>query len=141
MPGSVPAIPLARAQRRSSRLVDRHPSFDAATCQQYPWGQNQILSASGGHRVERITVGAGKTMPAHLHEHRCEHWTVLDGEGEVTLDGDALVISSGDSLYVPAGSVHGLKAGPEGDVVFVAVLFGDTVCDADDRIDAVVTGG
>ena len=140
MPGSVPAIPLARAPRTSSRLVDRHPAFDAEICERHAWGHSEVLSASGGHRVERITVQAGKTMPAHLHEHRSEHWTVLNGEGEVVLDGDVLIVSPDDSLYVPAGSVHGLKAGKGSDVVFVAVLFGDTVCDADDRIEAVAAG-
>ena len=134
MAGHVPAIPLERLPQVSSRLVDRHPSIEPQSVNVHTWGETRVLSHSGGHRVERISVKAGKSMPLHYHNHRSEHWTVLEGEGEVTLGDDVLIVSPDDSLYVPAGAVHGVKAGAGGTLVFVAVHFGDTVDDAEDFI-------
>jgi mannose-6-phosphate isomerase-like protein (cupin superfamily) len=136
MPGHIPAIALKREPSQASRLVDRHPGADALVSTRHDWGETQVLSLSGGHRVERITVRAGDVMPAHYHHHRSEHWTVMNGEAEVMLGDDVLVVSPDDSLYVPAGVVHGVKAGAGACVELVAVHFGDTVSDDDDMISA-----
>ena len=136
MPGHIPAIALDRQPSRSSRLVDRHPVAENLVTHRHDWGETQVLSLSGGHRVERITVHAGSTMPTHYHHHRSEHWTIMKGEAEVMLGDDVLVVSPDDSLYVPAGVVHGVKAGADGIVELVAVHFGDTVSDDDDMITA-----
>lgn len=134
MPGSVPAISLARERSQATRLADRHVPFQPAAPARHAWGEAHVLSESDGHRVERIEVRAGKTMPAHLHNHRSEHWTVLEGEAEVVLGDDVLIVSPDDSLYVPAGTTHGVTADARSKLVFVAVHFGDAVCDAEDHI-------
>jgi mannose-6-phosphate isomerase-like protein (cupin superfamily) len=136
MPGHIPAIALDQQPSRSSRLVDRHPVAEKLVTHRHDWGETQVLSLSGGHRVERITVHAGGTMPTHYHHHRSEHWTIMKGEAEVMLGDDVLVVSPDDSLYVPAGVVHGVKAGADGILELVAVHFGDTVSDDDDMITA-----
>jgi mannose-6-phosphate isomerase-like protein (cupin superfamily) len=139
MAGIVPVVPLARLAPRShsARLADYHPvprNGAEKPCLQHGWGSVSVLSGGGGHRVERIEVKAGESMPAHYHRHRSEHWTVVSGEAEVMLGDDVLIASPDDSLYIPAGVVHGLKAGRDSDVALVAVHFGDIVSDDDDLI-------
>lgn len=137
MAGIVPVVPLARLAHRpfSARLADYHPAPRGEAerlCLQHGWGSVCVLSQGGGHRVERIEVKAGQSMPAHFHRHRSEHWTVVSGEAEVMLGDDVLIASPDDSLYIPAGVAHGLKAGEGSDVALVAVHFGDVVSDDDD---------
>jgi len=79
-------------------------------------------------------VKRGKELPAHYHQHRSEHWTIVEGEAEVLLGDDVLIVAPDDSLYIPAGTVHGLKPAADGSVKVVVVHFGDTVSDADDMV-------
>ena len=138
MAGIVPVVPLARLepkQHQAARLVDHHPcveEFSEQVRQSHRWGDVCVLSHGGGHRVERIEVRAGQSMPGHFHNHRSEHWTIVSGEAEVMLGDDVLIATADDSLYIPAGTVHGLKAGTSGDVSLVAVHFGDRVSDDED---------
>ncbi|MGI9513409.1 MAG: phosphomannose isomerase type II C-terminal cupin domain [Anderseniella sp.] len=136
MTGIVPEIPSKPKSGTVSRLVDHHPDTVMSKPKRHPWGSIEVLSCSGGHRIERISVKRGKQLPAHYHKHRSEHWTIVAGEAEVVLGDDVLIVAPDDSLYIPAGTVHGLKTAGDSDVQVVAVHFGDTVSDADDMVKA-----
>ncbi len=136
MPGIVPEIPVIQKPDAVSRLVDHHPDTRSSKPSRYGWGSIEVLSCSGGHRIERIAVKRGKELPAHYHQHRSEHWTIVEGEAEVLLGDDVLIVAPDDSLYVPAGTVHGLKSAGDKAVKIVAVHFGDTVSDSDDMFNA-----
>jgi mannose-6-phosphate isomerase-like protein (cupin superfamily) len=137
MPGIVPAIPLALDPKPGSRLVDHFPEDAAAQPRHHNWGSVETLSCSGGHRIERIVIKAGKELPAHYHKFRSEHWTVVEGEAEAMLGDDVLIVSPDHSLYIPAGVVHGARASNVAAVKMVAVHYGETVSDADDMFAAV----
>jgi mannose-6-phosphate isomerase-like protein (cupin superfamily) len=136
MPGIVPAIPLGREPDPKARLVDHYPDSANAKPRHHGWGKVEVLSCSGGHRVERISVKNGKQLLPHYHKFRSEHWTIVEGEAEVVLGDDVLIVAPDDSLYIPAGTVHGLKPLDGQGIKIVAVHFGDTVSDADDMFDA-----
>ncbi len=136
MPGIVPAIPRACAPDPAARLVDHYPDDTSSAHKRYSWGSIEVLSSSAGHRIERIAVNKGKSLPAHFHKHRSEHWTVVDGEAEVLLGDDVLIVAPDDSLYVPVGIVHAIKPAEGMMVKIIAVHFGDVVSDSDDMFDA-----
>ncbi|WP_337660014.1 phosphomannose isomerase type II C-terminal cupin domain [Anderseniella sp. Alg231-50] len=136
MAGIVPEIPIKQKPEAGSRLVDHHPDTATAKPKRHRWGSVEVMSCSGGHRIERISVKRGKELPAHYHDHRSEHWTIVEGEAEVQLGDDVLIVAPDDSLYIPAGTVHGLKTAGDCGVKIVAVHFGDTVSDADDMVKA-----
>jgi len=136
MAGIVPEIPVTQKSDTVSRLVDHHPDTANTKPKHHGWGNVEVLSSSGGHRIERIAVKRGKELPAHYHQHRSEHWTIVEGEAEVLLGDDVLIVAPDDSLYIPAGTVHGLKTAGDRAVKIVAVHFGDTVSDSDDMFNA-----
>lgn len=136
MPGIVPAIALAREPDAAPRLVDHYPEAASARARKFAWGTVEVLSLSGGHRVERICVKRGKALPLHYHKFRSEHWTVVEGEGEVVVGDDVLLVASDDSLYIPADVAHSLRPVDGQSIRIVAVHFGDTVSDADDMYEA-----
>lgn len=136
MTGIVPEIPITQKPHAVSRLVDHHPDRKSSKPTRHKWGNVEVLSCSGGHRIERIVVKRARELPAHYHQQRSEHWTIVEGEAEVLLGDDVLIVAPDDSLYIPAGTVHGLKAAGNQAVKLVAVHFGDTVSDSDDLFKA-----
>ena len=51
-----------------------------------PWGEYEILAEVPSFKVKTITVDVGQRLSYQRHQHRSEHWYVVDGTGLVTLD-------------------------------------------------------
>ena len=74
-----------------------------------PWGNFEILSEDDGYKVKKILVNPGAALSLQSHEHRSEHWVVVEGSAKVSVDGVEKSLSVGESIYVPVGSVHRLE--------------------------------
>jgi mannose-6-phosphate isomerase len=91
-----------------------------------PWGSFDVLADGAAHwKVKYLTVLPGKRLSYQSHEHRSEHWTIVQGTAEVLLDGATHVLGVGDSIDVPVRAKH--RIGNPGDepMVFVEVQLGD----------------
>ena len=42
------------------------------------------------------------------HQHRAEHWVVVNGVAEVTKDEETFILNENESVYLPPLSVHRL---------------------------------
>ena len=73
-----------------------------------PWGSWTLLLQSVGFKVKSIDVLPGKRLSLQSHEHRSEHWVVVEGEALVETDGETFTVASGESAYLPVGTVHRL---------------------------------
>ena len=51
-----------------------------------PWGDYQVLEARPGVKIKLIRVKPGGKTSLQRHQHRKEHWTVVDGVMTVTVD-------------------------------------------------------
>ncbi len=90
-----------------------------------PWGYYQVLSDLPDHKVKRITVYPGKRLSLQRHQHRREHWTIVQGTAQVTRDSQQIVIKAGESVDIPLGAIHRvLNPGAES-LVFIEVQMGD----------------
>ena len=71
------------------------------------WGFDEVLSNAETYKVKKLTIAPGHRISLQSHEHRSEHWLLLEGEGLITI-GDALpyILKVGDTEYVPAKTVH-----------------------------------
>ena len=70
------------------------------------------------------TIQPGQKIPAHIHPHGQDTWTILTGKGEYYLDiaGTTQPIASGDVVIAHPGCVHGvLNAGDE-PLIFISVV-------------------
>ena len=103
-----------------------------------PWGRwEEYINEAGapgeeGYRVKRIIVTPGSRLSLQSHQHRSEHWVVVQGEGLLTL-GDSVEeaeerpVAPGDTAFIPQGAVHRI-ANPEGradDLIFIETQRGD----------------
>jgi mannose-1-phosphate guanylyltransferase / mannose-6-phosphate isomerase len=58
------------------------------------------------------------------HDHRAEHWFVVQGVAEVTLDGVARLLHENESIYVPVGATHRLGNSGRVDLELIEVRTG-----------------
>ena len=95
-----------------------------------PWGRWEEYLNEPGYRVKRIIVHPGKRLSLQKHEHRDEHWVIVQGEGQFTLDDDVTPIAAGDRLHIPREGVHRIENDGDEPLVFIETQLG--VCREDD---------
>ncbi len=63
-------------------------------------------------------------IPAHIHPHGQDTWTILAGQGEYYLDrlGVTTSIATGDVVIAPTGSIHGVFNNGEEPLMFISVV-------------------
>nr|MCR4928616.1 NTP transferase domain-containing protein [Lachnospiraceae bacterium] len=52
-----------------------------------PWGTYELLVDTPHYRVKHVVIQPGKTIYAHKHEFRSEHWTIVSGTAFIELEG------------------------------------------------------
>lgn len=74
-----------------------------------PWGWFETLVLGPRFRVKRIVVHPGARLSLQSHNHRAEHWIVVEGTARVTVAGSEQLVSENQSVYVPLGAAHRLE--------------------------------
>lgn len=81
-----------------------------------PWGVYYVLEDKPSYKVKKIIVEAGQRLSLQSHEHRSEHWVVVDGTATVLIrrkeDPDYIgqqILEANQSCYIPKGNVHRLS--------------------------------
>ena len=74
-----------------------------------PWGWFESLALGDRFQVKRICVKPGSSLSLQSHNHRSEHWVVVEGRAKVTVDQEVQILSEGQSIYVPLGVIHRLE--------------------------------
>ncbi len=73
-----------------------------------PWGSSKNILSSKDFRVNELLVTPGKEISLQRHNHRAEHWVVVEGTAKVRCDDNEFLVRENESTYVPAGSLHKL---------------------------------
>ena len=71
-----------------------------------PWGSYDSVESGPNYKVKRITVNPAARLSLQRHQHRAEHWVVVEGQAKVHLDGQDYVLKANDSIYIPKGALH-----------------------------------
>ena len=74
-----------------------------------PWGYYTVLAQGNGFLTKMIHVNPGQKLSLQSHNHRSEHWVVLEGMAKVVLEGKELVLSPGHSVDIPVKAIHSLQ--------------------------------
>jgi mannose-1-phosphate guanylyltransferase len=85
-----------------------HPTHREFPTVRRPWGSYTILDEQSGFKVKRIEVLPGASLSLQSHQHRHEHWVVVDGIAQVTLDEKIVELKTNQSIYIQAGAKHRL---------------------------------
>ena len=74
-----------------------------------PWGSFTVLEDGAHHKIKRLEIKPGAGISLQMHEHRSEHWVVVEGEARVTRDEQVVILGRDQSTYIPAGTKHRLE--------------------------------
>lgn len=72
------------------------------------WGVYQLLHKSDNYAVKRLVVNPLNSLSMQYHNHREEHWYVVEGSGSVLVNDNPLELSVGSSVNIPVGTWHQL---------------------------------
>jgi mannose-1-phosphate guanylyltransferase len=74
-----------------------------------PWGKMRLIGRTETSASKELVINTGCRLSLQRHHHRDEHWSIIEGEAEVTLDGTRYYMSEGDALLIPRGTWHRLS--------------------------------
>jgi len=77
-----------------------------------------------GFQVKRIHVKPGAALSLQSHDHRSEHWIVVEGTARITIDDTVQTMTEGQSVYVPLGARHRLENPGDLPMVLIEVQIG-----------------
>ena len=89
-----------------------------------PWGWFESLVSVERFQVKRICVKPGAALSLQSHNHRSEHWIVVEGTAKVTIDEDVKLVTEGQSVYVPLGAIHRMENPGKLPMVLIEVQIG-----------------
>ncbi len=84
-----------------------------------------ILDEGNCFKVKRITVNPDQKLSLQYHNHRSEHWTVVEGEATVTLGNKTFSLKTNESIYIPLKEKHSLANQGESVMCLIEVQYGD----------------
>lgn len=89
-----------------------------------PWGWFESLALGDRFQVKRIFVKPGAALSLQSHQHRSEHWIVVEGTAKVTINEEIKLVTEGQSIYVPLGAKHRMQNPGESPMLLIEVQIG-----------------
>ena len=89
-----------------------------------PWGFYESIATDNKWQVKLITVKPGEKLSLQSHNHRSEHWIVVDGIAKVEIDNKELILKDNQSSYIPLGAKHRLSNPGKNNLILIEVQCG-----------------
>ena len=105
--------------------------FDMGQVIYKPWGTYEILSAARQYVVRKVMLTQGRTIYAHKHARRTEHWIIVSGRARIMLAGVEKEYGSNDSMEIPENTVHQISNIGDVPLVFMEISTGEEVMERD----------
>lgn len=90
-----------------------------------PWGSFENIKQSNGYKVKYITVEPFSSLSLQSHQHRSEHWIVVEGIATVFNDSQTIELKYGQSTFIEAGKRHRLTNNTDKIVSIIEVQIGN----------------
>ncbi len=74
-----------------------------------PWGFFETLERGERFQVKRLQVKPGAKLSLQMHNHRAEHWVVVNGTAQITRGEESFLLSEDESAYIPKGVKHSIE--------------------------------
>ena len=101
-----------------------------------PWGSWEVLAIGDGFIIKEIAVNPGARLSLQSHQHRSEHWTILEGSADVTLGQDVVCLVQHGTIFIPAKTKHRIFNAGASELKFLEIQTGQILDETDiDRFD------
>ena len=74
-----------------------------------PWGNYKNFFKGVDFLLKELTVNAKSSISLQKHQHRSEHWTVINGNPKITLGKKFFFKKINETIFVPKGSIHRIE--------------------------------
>lgn len=95
------------------------------------WGTYEILVRDKNYVVRKLTVHPGKTIYAHKHMQRTEHWSIVAGKARVTVGEEERILGGNEVVKIAPETVHQLSNIGMEPLVFIETSVGEYVREED----------
>ena len=96
-----------------------------------PWGWYTCLADGEGYLTKVICVSPKQKLSIQSHNHRSEHWVVLEGKAKVVLNGTDNYLEAGQSIDIPLQAKHSLQNPYDEELKIIEVQKGDYISEDD----------
>ena len=96
-----------------------------------PWGSFEVLEEGEKYTLKRINVSPNGVLSLQRHQHRSEHWIIVEGQAEVRIDDKTYNLMANETIFIPKGSKHRLSNKSLNNLVVIEVWFGDKLDEND----------
>lgn len=114
-----------KLKEQKSELIESHKTVFR------PWGFYTCLNGGNGWLTKIITVSPGHKLSLQSHNHRSEHWVVLEGEATVILEGETHTLEKRQSIDIPLKAKHSLQNHTNDILKILEVQKGDYISEDD----------
>jgi len=90
-----------------------------------PWGCYDSIEEGKGYKVKNISVNPGQRLSLQRHQHRSEHWVVVEGVAEVVCGNETMILQANESTYIPKGTIHRLSNPGKTNLRIIEIQTGD----------------
>lgn len=95
------------------------------------WGTYELVVDEKNYRVKKITINQGRTIYAHSHVYRSEHWSVAEGLARIEIDGNSGEYGVNDVINVGPGMIHQVSNIGLIPLIIIEVSVGENVSEDD----------
>lgn len=116
-------------------IIQEYPQMkvfvDSSRIMYRAWGCYELVVDESSYRVKKILIHQGKTIYAHSHKYRSEHWSVVCGTARIELDGESRIYTMNDVINVGQNMVHQVSNVGMTPLVIIEVSVGENVTEDD----------
>ena len=96
-----------------------------------PWGTYTVIDQGNGYLVKTITVKPEQKLSVQRHNHRAEHWIVLEGTAKVIKGDKEKKKKKGESIDIAVKEIHSLQNPYQETLKILEVQKGDIIDEND----------
>ena len=96
-----------------------------------PWGYYTCMNSGEGYLTKTICVMPKQKLSLQSHNHRSEHWVVLEGTALVIKGDKEYNVYAGDSIDIPLGVKHSLQNPYDAELKIIEIQKGDYISEDD----------
>ena len=89
-----------------------------------PWGTYQVLDQGKNYLTKKIYVKPTGKLSLQSHQHRSEHWIVVEGIAEVTIGEEIVNLKPNESIIIPKKTKHRLANNQQNNLIIIEVWYG-----------------
>jgi len=97
--------------REISKIYQKNKSkyFKKKNVYYRPWGRYVNLFEGKDFLVKELTVNSKSSISLQKHNHRSEHWMIIQGKPRITINKKKFFKKPDESVFIPTGAVHRIE--------------------------------